>query len=563
MMRAGVGALMAAALVGCAPFGAGEPEPRTLQVLFPIDFGSIDPAVNSFRGPADSMLRAVHRSLYRFTADDPVTPAPDLAAAPPRISPDGRRITIRIRRGVRFSPPVGREVVASDVRYAIERSFRPSVGSPYAQLYFGDLEGVEAFMEGRSERISGLRTPSRDTLVLRLRRPRAGVLVPALTKTLTAPVPREYARRFDAERVSTYDRHQVATGPYMIRSDRSGRLTGWKPGNRIDLVRNPSWDPAARPAIDRVVFRLGTSYEIAAQTALKSRATVAPVFGPITGGVVRELHNAGPERVAVTDPGMALWYSLNARVPPFDDVDVRRAVLAAFDRRGLAELVGGFATPASHFIPPGTRGHVAAGGRRGPDADFLRRPSGDMRVARRYLRTAGYPEGRITDAKPITLIDISRGGSTSSPSAEYVQDQLSRLGLRVRVRLLAPGALPRICGAPRSPVAICALRVSQEFREPRTVLRSTFDGRLITRGFSVNYSHFGDTEISQAMDRADGLTDAVARGRAWAAIDRELTRRAVALPALWIKGVTVSSPDVNLAIDPDAGTVDLATTRLR
>jgi peptide/nickel transport system substrate-binding protein len=110
---------------------------------------------------------------------------------------------------------------------------------------------------------------------------------------------------------------------------------------------------------------------------------------------------------------------------------------------------------------------------------------------------------------------------------------------------------------------MCAVRVSQEFREARSVLRYPFDGRLISPGFSLNYSHFDDPSIGRAMDRADAVADPAARGRAWAAIDRELTRRAVALPALWIKAVTVASSDVDLAIDPDAGTVDLAATRLR
>jgi ABC-type transport system substrate-binding protein len=38
---------------------------------------------------------------------------PDLAAGPPQVSPDAMTITVKLRRGVRFSPPVNREVTSS------------------------------------------------------------------------------------------------------------------------------------------------------------------------------------------------------------------------------------------------------------------------------------------------------------------------------------------------------------------------------------------------------------------------------------------------------------------
>ncbi len=61
---------------------------------------------------------------------------------------------------------------------------------------------------------------------------------------LTAPVPEEYARKFDKKNPSTYGANQVATGPYMIENDASGKAIGYEPGRRINLVRNPNWDKA-------------------------------------------------------------------------------------------------------------------------------------------------------------------------------------------------------------------------------------------------------------------------------------------------------------------------------
>ena len=40
---------------------------------------------------------------------------------------------------------------------------------------------------------------------------------------ITAPVPEEYAKKFDAKNPSTYNTHVVATGPYMVKNDASGQ----------------------------------------------------------------------------------------------------------------------------------------------------------------------------------------------------------------------------------------------------------------------------------------------------------------------------------------------------
>ena len=56
---------------------------------------------------------------------------PDLAVERPRADerrPHGTRS--RLKRGIRFGPPVNREIVAGDIRYAIERLARPRNGAP-------------------------------------------------------------------------------------------------------------------------------------------------------------------------------------------------------------------------------------------------------------------------------------------------------------------------------------------------------------------------------------------------------------------------------------------------
>ena len=51
-------------------------------------------------------------------------------------------VTVKLRAGVHFSPPVKREVTSADLKYAIERGFFSTVNNPYAGAYFGDIAGA-------------------------------------------------------------------------------------------------------------------------------------------------------------------------------------------------------------------------------------------------------------------------------------------------------------------------------------------------------------------------------------------------------------------------------------
>ena len=56
---------------------------------------------------------AVNRTLYSFKPDNSEKPVPDLAAGPPEISSDNKTVTVHIKPGVKYAPPVNRAVKAA------------------------------------------------------------------------------------------------------------------------------------------------------------------------------------------------------------------------------------------------------------------------------------------------------------------------------------------------------------------------------------------------------------------------------------------------------------------
>src|SRR4051812_38004487 len=113
------------------------------KVTFPAaaDVDYLDPG-QTYYTFGYAVAYATQRPLYSFKPGDAQKPVPDLADGNPQISQDNKKITIKIKSGVKFSPPVNREVTSKDVKYAFERAFTQNVPSGYATSYFSDIKGA-------------------------------------------------------------------------------------------------------------------------------------------------------------------------------------------------------------------------------------------------------------------------------------------------------------------------------------------------------------------------------------------------------------------------------------
>src|SRR5215210_5688463 len=92
-----------------------------LTVLFESDIDYMDPGAAYYQ-PTYTVDFATLRQLLSWQPDDVEEPTPDLADGEPEISDDSKTVTFHIKSGIRFSPPVNREVTSADIKYAIERS---------------------------------------------------------------------------------------------------------------------------------------------------------------------------------------------------------------------------------------------------------------------------------------------------------------------------------------------------------------------------------------------------------------------------------------------------------
>jgi DNA-binding SARP family transcriptional activator/ABC-type transport system substrate-binding protein len=335
--------------------------------------------------------------------------APEVAAAAPEVSTDGRTYSFRIRRGFRFSPPSNEPVTAETFRFTIERALSPRLGPrAVAAAFASDIVGVAAYRAGRSEHISGIDVRG-DTLTITLSEP-AGDLASRMALPYFCAVPVE------TPIVANGLEDPIPTaGPYYLASH---------VGDVVAVVkRNPNYGGNRPQHLDAIVFRRPSAPNADAISEVEHGR--ADHWGEYDGGDVPLVANGpladrygsiqqeGEPRFLVNPLPAIEYLAFNMRAPLFSDVRVRRAVNFALDRRAMQDTYGW--PPADHYLPPAIPGY------RDSHLYPLARP--DLEQARALARGHG---GRA-------LLHVC-DGVYCRQMARIIRGNLAAIGIQVVVR---------------------------------------------------------------------------------------------------------------------------------
>jgi peptide/nickel transport system substrate-binding protein len=532
------------------------------------DFEHLDPGQAYFQLDYQ-ITNSTQRSLYAYKPNTFSQTTPDMAEGEPKLSDANKLITINIRKGVHFSPPVNREVTAADEVYAFERVANPNVANPY---YLGYLSSIEGMKTAKGGPIPGVKAIGKYTIQLKLTEPQAPIVIGSMVLPWSAPVPKEYAAKYDAQKPSEYVNYQVATGPYMLKNDAAGKVLGigYQPGKSATLVRNPNWNASTdfRPAyLNQINISIGGDPNVIGRQVLEGSDMVQSdtPAAPILKLAVQQ----HPSQLTISAGGGAgdRYIAINNSYGPFKNVDLRKALWAATDREALNRLRGGkdVADLMTHFLWDGVAGFEEAGGFAGPKVDYNEHPDGDMAVAEKYMKLAGYPSGKYTGSETLQVV-----GDSSAPAngvAEAVNSTLQKLGFKTKLNLVEHTVMySKYCGVVTEKIDVCPnVGWIPDFGDPQAVLDVPFNGNLISKvGTNSNWGLVNHPKINAAMEAGSKVVGIKARGEAWAKIDRELVEEAVAVPYQWAKEPYIESKDVNGVNDYwNSGTWDYSFTSLK
>jgi peptide/nickel transport system substrate-binding protein len=536
-----------------------------LQVLDETDFEHIDPGI-AYYSLDYEVVFATQRPLYSNKPNTASEATPDMASGPPEVSSDNKTVTVHLREGVKFSPPVSREVTAEDVAYAIERGDNPNVANPYIHAYFDSVEGIK---EGTGGPVKGITTPDKHTIVFKLTEPKGGLVAASLVLPLTAAVPKEYAAKYDNHKPSDYGNYQVATGPYMFKNDSSGKVldVGYFPGKSATLVRNPNWTASTdiRPAyLNEIQIKIGGTNAVIGKQVLEGTNIVENE--PPAQSNIRLAAEKYKSQLEISPGAGSHYIGVNNAHGPFKNENLRKAFFAALDRSAMDKARGGklVTDVMTHFIYPTIPGFEQSGGLTGPKFDFNEHPEGDKAVAEKYIKLAGYPSGKYTGGETITIVGAK--GNPAEQDAEIVNQTLKNLGFTTKFTLVETATMyAKYCNVPKEQIDVCpSVGWIADFGDPQTVLNITFNGKFINATGNVNWSQAKDATLEKEMSEAESVTGQAARASAWAKIDEHIVEKALSIPFDWDKQGNIEGSQVQGVGDLwDVGEWDYSWTALK
>src|SRR5215207_11618938 len=246
---------------------------------------------------------------------------------------------------------------------------------------------------------------------------------------------------------------------------------------------------------------------------------------PPASQLKRLLQSNKTELSAVPGGGWRMISFDNSR-PPFDDIDVRKAVIAGFNRVSARQQRGGEALgPISqHLIPPGMAGFEESGGMDGwvDEMDWLAKPEGDRAKSAEYFKQAGFASGKYEGDEELLL--VADNAEPEKSIAQITEQQLNEMGFKTKLRLVTRDTMfTRFCNVPKSEVNVCpSVGWSEDFSDPQTMLDPTFNGENIIPSQNSNWPELDDPTINKEIDDAKLVTEPAERAKAWAKVNHDV-----------------------------------------
>jgi len=460
------------------------PRDQILRVAMTVP-AVVDPAKFEFTEMANITS---HVCQYLTYADPDGITLPQLAESW-SASSDLKTWTFHLRRDVQWHN--GDSFDVEDVLFNINRWLSPTIGS--ANL--GSFEPLtESVTYGGSttkrKRAGAVERVDRFTFRLHLVHP-------------TLSIPENFAAYFAGivhrDFKGNFAEEPMGTGPY--------RLAEYEEGRKAILKRSgkPYWGP--QPTLDEIhYYDTGDSPVEMLEALAKGKVDMVYSMDVRTLKLANSLPDTSIFEIKSASTGVA---RMNVNQPPFDNIDVRRAVMACIDPTTFPnQAFDGRGGIAEHH-------HV---GPMHPEYYELPRPTQDYDRARQLLKLAGYGAGLN-----ITIDCGNTNGLWQQNICQIIKEQLAPAGINLTVNVMSKSEYWDIWKT--TPFGI----TTWGHRSLGTMVLNL----AYRTGVPWNETGYASDEFDAALDKADSLLDVDERREAMKEVQQILQNDAIMIQPIW------------------------------
>lgn len=450
-----------------APKRGGQMEIATFG-----DIRSLDPA-NLADGLAPQIMAQMFAGLVDYDHDGNVVP--DLATRW-EIGDDGTTYRFFLREGVKFHD--GDEVTAPDVKRSVERALHGSAPNPFAS-YYTSLRGFDDFNGKKTESLDGVESEGRYVVAFHLKEPDSTFL-PLMALLPLRPVCKSAGNRYS----DTWQ--PCGAGPFKLLP------AGWQHGHSLTIAR---FDDYFRPGLPYLDAARWTFHENPnAQTFRFGRGDLDVIRDFVGADVLRYQADPRWRPFASEDPGnQIIGEAMNVEMPPFDNVEVRRAVAAAVDRDEIHKLRATNLSVANQLVPPGVTGY---------EPDIVGQKY-DYPAALEHMRRAGYPYDPATNTGgwPHVVPYLVYKSGQPEYTGQVLAQQLARIGIRIEIRIVNYPTYMALRGR-RKTTEFGPGFWQQDYPDAMSFLEPMFHSKAIAPEDSNNISFYSNPRFDDLVDRA-------------------------------------------------------------
>lgn len=470
--------------------------------------------------------------LVRYQGNRENSIGPSLAATW-TISENQKKYTFRLRSDAKFhskrydtelgswvpTANGGRIVQSDDVKFSFERVLDPKTLSPRTPI-FEVIRGAKDFAEGKAKGVEGIRVLSPSTFEIEL----IEAYAPFLT-TLTMPqgfiVPREDVVQLKER----FPRHPVGTGSFIMES--------YTPGKRVTMVANPDYFEG-RPKLDRIEFLIVTDEDARFTMFLNGEIHHTTVTDPYYPVVTEPESKWSGLFTEISELGV-YYYGFNVKIPPFDNVLVRRAFCHAVDREAIKKyLKNGSVDVATSPLPHVLRRWSP------PLGDDIAVEFNPVR-ADKLLTQAGYPRDAKTGMRtglpaiPLYIPEVKE----HIRIAQAIQANLADLGVDTSIKIIAWKAY--LEELKRGNFGFFRMGWVADYKDADNFLYYNFHSYNIGRG---NYTGYSNPKVDELIIKARQNTNIEYRTKLYQEIEKQILKDAVWICLFYYKTAILKQPNV-------------------
>ena len=427
---------------------------------------------------------------------------------------DGSVWTFAIRRDSKWSD--GSPCSAKDFEWSWKRQLDPASAAPYASFLY-DIKNGEAFNKKQLADASQVGVRARDdwTLEVTLEGPRG--YFPVLTAYLAA-LPANKAAVDKHGDKWTEAGNIVCNGPFVLET--------WEHNKSMVLRKNKHFFGAKDVTLEKVTIPIIP----VASGALSYENNEVDLTALQTGDLKRLQTDSRTEKQVFRYPFPGTWY-LTPQVtkPPFDNLQVRRAVAHAIDRESVVKVAQGFAIPAHAMIPPGFPG--ALDDKKTRDLQRF-----DPKLAMAQLKGTPFEGGKNWPRIVLSMRDEALG---SKPLAEAVQSVLlEHLNMKTELEVLEPRVFRERLW--KQDLQFVWIRWFMDYPDPHNEYFDTFYGKKTTGKRQAWSNDAFDKELEAGRDTRDTKKRLVSYAKAEEILQSDVGY----VPVAWVARYAAAKPTV-------------------